>query len=110
MQTLTTLKGKGQESLTHLVELGKQQPEQVRTWGMTAVAAVAGSLVLAATAQGLLAVVATLAAPPVALTIGAIGGGLAGWSFLQSKKNADAPPPPTDLPPVTAPTMTADPL
>ena len=40
MQTLTTLKDKSQESFSHLVELGKQQPEEVRTWGLTAGAAV----------------------------------------------------------------------
>ena len=91
MQTLNTMKDKGQESLHHLVELGKQQPEQVRTWGLTAAAAVAGSLALAATAQGILAVLTTLAAPPVALTIGAIGGGFAGWTYLQSKKAAETP-------------------
>ena len=90
MQTLETMKSRSQESINRLVNLGKQQPEQVQTWGITAAAAVAGAVALAATAQGLLAILVTLAAPPVALTVGAIGGGLAGWSFLQSRKTADA--------------------
>jgi hypothetical protein len=90
MKNITDLKTVGQDSLVRLVDLGKQQPEQVQTWGLTAAAAVAGALALAATAQGLLALLATLAAPPVALTIGAVGGGLAGWSFIQNQKAADA--------------------
>jgi hypothetical protein len=89
MQNVTNLKTKGQESINRLVDLGKQQPEPVKTWGITAAAAVGGALVLTATAQGLLALLATLAAPPVALTVGAIGGGLAGWSYIQSQKAAD---------------------
>ena len=91
MKNLTDLKTAGQENLNRLVDLGKQQPQQVQTWGITAAAAVAGAVALAVTAQGLLAILATLAAPPVALAIGAIGGGVAGWSFIQSQKTADAP-------------------
>lgn len=92
MKNITDLKTVGQSSLTRLVDLGKQQPEHVQTWGMTAAAATVGALALAATAQGLLAILATLAAPPVALTVGAIGGGLAGWSYIQSQKAASDQP------------------
>jgi len=85
MQNVTTLKTRGQETLNRLVEAGKQQPPEVQTWGVTAAGAVVGGLVLAAGAQGLLAIVAMLAAPPVALTIGVLGGGAAAWSFMQHR-------------------------
>lgn len=85
MKNLESLKTRSQESLTHLVDLGKQQPEQVQHWGVTAAAAVAGALVLTAVAKGVLGVVATLAYPPVALTAGALGGGVFGWSFMQRR-------------------------
>lgn len=83
MKNLETLKTRGQESLAHLVDLGKQQPEQVQYWGVTVVAALGGALALAAVAKGVLGIVGTLANPPVALTIGALGGGVFGWSFMQ---------------------------
>jgi len=90
MQTLETMKSKSQESINRLVDLGKQQPEQVRTWGVAAGAALAGALALTAVAKGVLGVVATLANPPVALSIGALAGGVLGWSFMQ-KPQSDAP-------------------
>jgi len=89
MQTLETLKIKSQENLNRLVELGKEQPSEVKTWGVTAGAAVAGGLALTATAQGLLAVFATLASLPVSLTVGAIGGGVLGWLYIDQKKTAN---------------------
>lgn len=95
MQNIQNLKSIGQNSVNRLVDLGKQQPEEVQTWGITAAAAVAGALALAATAQGVLSIIATLAAPPVALTVGAVAGGLAGWSFLQNQKESKAAQAPT---------------
>lgn len=82
---MQTLKTRSQESLSHLVDLGKQQPEQVQHWGVTAAAALAGALALTAVAKGVLGVVGTLAYPPVALTVGALGGGIFGWSFMQKR-------------------------
>ena len=76
MKSLESLKNRSQESLAHLVDLGKQQPEQVQHWSVTAATAVAGALVVAAVAKGMLGVIATLAYPPVALTAGALGGGV----------------------------------
>ncbi len=90
MQTLETMKSKSQERINRLIDLGKQQPEQVRTWGVTAGAALAGAVALTAVAKGVLAVVGTLATPPVALSIGALAGGVLGWSFMQ-KPQPDAP-------------------
>ena len=91
MQTLQTLKSQSQEGINRLVDLAKQQPEQVRTWGVAAGAAVAGAVALTAVAKGVLGVVATLANPPVALSVGALAGGVLGWSFMQKPQtNADA--------------------
>ncbi|MEZ4735971.1 MAG: hypothetical protein R3E79_53455 [Caldilineaceae bacterium] len=93
MQNLTTLKVKSQESLNRLVERAQQQPPEVQLWGVVAVSAVAGGIVVAAGAKGLLAVVGTLAVPPVALTVGALGGGILGWSFMQNQTAATAEQP-----------------
>ena len=90
MENVQNLKSIGQNSVNRLIDLGKQQPEEVKTWGITAAAAVGGALAVAATAQGILSIVATLAAPPVALTVGAVAGGLAGWSLLQHQKENKA--------------------
>lgn len=88
MDPVNELQAKGRESINRLIELGKRQPEPVQTWGLTAAAAAGGALVLSATTQGVLAVAATLAAPPVVLTVGVIGGGLAGWSYMKNRKAA----------------------
>lgn len=60
----------------------------MRTWGLTAGAAVVGALTISAVAKGILAVVATLANPPVALTTGALAGGVLGWTFMQKPATA----------------------
>ena len=85
MQNLATLKAQSQESLSRLTATVKQQPPEVQLWGVVAAAAVVGGVVIAVGAKGVLAVVGTLAAPPVALTVGALGGGFLGWSFMQSQ-------------------------
>src|SRR2546421_706323 len=89
MKNLEAIKTAGQERIHHLVDLGKQQPSEVQTWGVTAIAAVAGGLILVAGAQVLLALVATLASPPVSITVGAIGGGALGWRGMQRPKAAN---------------------
>lgn len=88
MDPVSELQAKGRESIKRLIEMGKQQPEPVQTLGLTAAAAAGGALVLSATTQGVLAVAAALAAPPVVLTVGVIGGGLAGWSYMKNRKAA----------------------
>lgn len=90
MKYVESVKTRGQESIHNLVDLGKEQPEEVQTWGVTAVAAFAGALALAAAAKGVLGVVGTLAYPPVALTVGALSGGLLGWSFMQRRAHSEA--------------------
>lgn len=85
MQTIETLKAKSQETFNSLLEKSKEQPEEVKTWGVTAGGAVVGAIALAAVAKGVLAILATIASPPVALTVGAIGGGVLSWNFIQSQ-------------------------
>lgn len=85
MQSLTTMKDKSQASWNRLVDAGKQQPAERKVWGVTIAAAVVGGLALTAISKGVLAVVGTLAAPPVALTVGALAGGAVGWSLMQTQ-------------------------
>lgn len=68
MQSLATIKDKSQQSWNRLVEAGKQQSEERKVWGVTIAAAVVGGVALAAVSKGVLAVVGTLAATPVAPT------------------------------------------
>lgn len=92
MQSLTAIKTKSQESLAHLTATIQQQPPEVQLWGVVGAAAVVGGVVVAAGAKGVLAIVATLANPPIALTIGALGGGAIGWAFMQNQTaSATAP-------------------
>ena len=88
MQSLETIKNKGQENLNRLVDLGKAQPPEVQTWGVTGGAALVGAMALTAIAKGVLAVVATVANPPVALAVGALAGGVIGWSLMQKAQPA----------------------
>lgn len=85
MQNLESLKNKTQESISSLIERGKAQPEEVKTWGVTAAAGLGGAMAVVAVAKGVAAVVATLANPPVAFTVGALGGGALGWSWMQKQ-------------------------
>ena len=88
MQALETMKNKGQAGIKQLVTLGKEQSESVKTWGVTAGAAVAGGLALRVGAPGLVAILRTLTPLPVSLTVGAIGGGVLGWLYLERQKAA----------------------
>lgn len=105
MQTLETVKARGQASLTNLVEKAKEQPDDVKTWGVTAGGAVVGAVALTAVSSGVLAVLATLAAPPVALAVGAIGGGLLGWNYMRDRQTT---PPPFTPPPAASSVPMAD--
>ena len=86
MQSLETLKSKGQEGLNRLVDLGKSQPEEVQMWGVIGGAAIVGAVAVTAVAKGVVSVFATIASPPVALAIGAVTGGFLGWSFVQKNQ------------------------
>lgn len=85
MQSLNTLTEKSQKSLNRVMEVGKRQSPEVRLWGAVAASAIVGSVVVAAGAKGALVVLGMLASTPVALTIGALGGGALGWSFMQNQ-------------------------
>ena len=86
MQTIKTWTAKGQESLTHLVDLGKQQAEQMPSWAVISSAAVVGGVAMAAVAKSALSVAGVLTFAPTSVTIGALGGGLLGWSYIQRQK------------------------
>lgn len=107
MQTLETMKARSQERFTNLVEKAKEQPDDVKTWGMMAGGALVGAAAVAVTANGIVAILTALAAPPVALTVGAIGGGLLGWNYMRSHQAAGHPVAPPAAPVTdTAPVIT----
>lgn len=84
MQTLESLKSQGQAGLSNLWESAKEQPDDVKRWGVTAGGAIVGALAVNAAARGAIALLATLTAPPIALTVGAIGGGYLGWNYIRT--------------------------
>jgi len=90
MNQFEKMKSGTKETLDNLVAQGKEQPESVQKWGVTGAAAVGGAVVISAAAKGILGIVATLAKPPVALTVGALGGGLLGWNYIQKQLSGSA--------------------
>lgn len=90
MQTLEAIKSRSQETFNTLMEKGKDQPQEVKTLGVTAGGAVVGAVAVVAVAKGVLAILATLASPPVALTVGAVGGGFLGWSWMKAQNQSAA--------------------
>lgn len=85
MNNLTTLKTKTQEGWQRLLDTAQQQPPEVQKWSIVAASAVAGGLVVAASAKSVLTIVSVIAAPPVALSVGAVAGGVLGWRYRQGK-------------------------
>jgi len=90
MSVVTNIKEKSQSTVSGLVDLGKEQPDDVKTWGVAAAAGLAGALGIAAVTKGVLAIVATIANPFVAVPIGAVGGGALGWSYMQTQSEGTA--------------------
>ena len=90
MQTLETIKSRSQETWNTLLEKGKEQPDDVKRWGVTAGGAIVGAVIVPAVAKGVVAILATLTAPPIALTVGAVGGGVLGWNWMQESTAASA--------------------
>lgn len=90
MQTLETIKTKSQTTMNNLLVKGKEQPEEIKTWGVTAGSAVVGAVAVTAVAKGVVAILTAIASPPVALTLGAVGGGALSWSFMQRQHTVDA--------------------
>lgn len=88
MQRLETVKEQSRATFGSLLEKGKKQPDEVKAWGLAAGGAVVGALALAATAKSVVAVLATIASPPVAISVGAVGGGLLGWNYVHKYRSA----------------------
>lgn len=103
MQAVETVKTRSQEGFANLVAKVQTQPDAVKTWSVTAGSALVGALTLAATANGVLAILAALAAPPVALAVGAVGGGLLGWRYMHNQQAPQPAATPADA------TLVADP-
>lgn len=97
MEALETIKARGQERFTNLLAKAQSQPDEVKSWGITAGSAAVGALVIAGAANGILALVSTLAAPPVALTVGALGGGFLAWNYMQGRQATPQPEMTSDL-------------
>ena len=91
MQTLETMKSRSQAGLTSLVENAREQPPAIKKWGVTAGSAVVGAFALKAVSGGVVALLSTLTVPPVAMTLGAVGGGLLGWNYMRNQQMI--PPP-----------------
>ena len=92
MQTVDTRKTKGQASVTDLVEQSKLLPGTAIVWGATAGGALVGGAVTVAAAQGIVALFTLLAAPPIAWTVGALGGGWVGWHYMRRQGGNPKPP------------------
>ncbi len=95
MQTLETIKTKSQATMNNLLEKGKEQPEEMKTWGITAGSAVVGAVAVTAAAKGVVALFTAIASPPLALALGAVGGGALSWNFMQRRHTEGATEPPT---------------
>ncbi|MBV7329473.1 hypothetical protein KFU94_14720 [Chloroflexi bacterium TSY] len=65
------------------MERTRQRPSTIKTVGVTTATAVVGAVALSVVAKGVWVIVGTLAAPPVAMTVGAISGGALGWNFMR---------------------------
>ena len=92
MQTVDTIKTKGQASVTALVEQSKLLPGTAIVWGATAGGALVGGAVTVAATQGIVALFTLLAAPPIAWTVGALGGGWVGWHYMRRHGGNPKPP------------------
>lgn len=106
MQAVETFKNKSQAKLMNLLAKGQAQSHTVQTCGITAGSAVVGALTMVAGAQGILALFTFLAAPPVALTVGMLGGGVVGWRYMHGYQHDDG----NDAPAIPSVTTTASPL
>ena len=90
MQTITDLKDKGQQGLNQAVDAGKQHTSTAKLIGVTAGAAVAGSVAMVVVAPPAIALAATLLIPSVAMTVGAVTGGVLGWRWMRNRTGEKA--------------------
>lgn len=83
MSAVETIKRSSLTNLVTALEKVRTEPTEVKTWGVTAGSALIGAAAMAVSTQGLLTVVTFLSTPAVALTVGALGGGLLGWRCMR---------------------------
>lgn len=102
MQTVETSKTRAYERFADFLAKGKTQTDEVKTWGVTAGGALVGAAVVASAAQSILALFAWLTAPPVALTVGVLGGGFIGWNYMHRCQVSGSVVAPTTVAPCTA--------
>lgn len=102
MQQLNELKDKSQQGLAQAVDAGKKQASKAKVLGVTAGSAVLGGVALTIAAPPLIALTSTLAAPPVALAVGAVAGGVLGWRIVRGKAGRTNDTPAAPVQPVAA--------
>lgn len=86
MAAVETNKQNGLTNVITVLERVSVQPVAVKTWGVTAGSALIGATAMAVSAQGVLALATLLAMPPLAVTVGALGGGLLGWRYMRNQQ------------------------
>lgn len=90
MSVVETIKQNGLTTLVTALEKVSAEPTEVKTWGVTAGGALIGAAAMAVSTHGLLTVVTFLSTPAVALTVGALGGGLLGWRYMREDRGGRA--------------------
>ena len=90
VQIAEMVKNKSQTYGVNLLEKARAQPHALKTWEVTASAAFVGAVAMAATAPSLLALLSLLATPPVAMTVGGVGGGVWGWYYMRKHQPSRA--------------------
>jgi len=86
MPVVETIKQNGLTTLVTALEKVRAEPTEVKTWGVPAGSALIGAMAMAVSAQGVLTLATFLAMPPLALTVGALGGGLLGWRYMRNQQ------------------------
>lgn len=86
MAAVETNKQHGQTNVITALERVSVQPAAVKTWGVTAGSALIGAMAMAVSAQGAFALATLLAMPPLAVTVGTLGGGLLGWRYMRNQQ------------------------
>lgn len=92
MQAVETIKKSRLAYVANGLEKGQGEPAVIKTWGITAGGALVGAATVAASAPRLLALATFLATPPLALTVGALGGAVLGWRYMRERRGTRTPP------------------
>ena len=86
MSKLEDAKENVQETISDMTE----EPGGVKTWGITAASATVGAIAVPTLAKGVVVLAALAAAPTIAVTAGAVGGGVLGWKYMTRSRSAAA--------------------